>query len=137
MSVDGTCLDVADTTANEEAFGRPGSGRGTGVGAFPQIRLVGLAASGRAARSSTRRLDQQSDGERTLAAGVLDTLKPDMLCLADRGLFSFELWQRARATGAELVWRTKANHMLPVLDRLADGALPLGDLRVRGPPPSP
>jgi hypothetical protein len=119
MSVDGTCLDVADTTANEEAFGRPGSGRGTGVGAFPQIRLVGLAECGTHALVNAA-IGPQSDGERTLAAGVLDTLKPDMLCLADRGLFSFELWQRARATGAELVWRTKANHMLPVLDRLAD-----------------
>ena len=119
MSVDGTCLDVADTTANEEAFGRPGWGRGTGVGAFPQIRLVGLAECGTHALVNAA-IGPQSDGERTLAAGVLDTLKPDMLCLADRGLFSFELWQRARATGAELVWRTKANHMLPVLDRLAD-----------------
>ena len=89
MSVDGTCLDVADTTANEEAFGRPGSGRGTGVGAFPQIRLVGLAECGthalvNAAHWTTVRRRADACG------GVLDTLKPDMLCLADRGLFSFD-----------------------------------------------
>jgi len=46
MSVDGTCLDVADTPANEAAFGRPGSKRPDGVGAFPQLRLVGLAECG-------------------------------------------------------------------------------------------
>jgi hypothetical protein len=46
MSIDGTCLDVADTPANAEAFGRPGSGRGTGAGAFPQVRVVGLAECG-------------------------------------------------------------------------------------------
>ncbi len=34
MSIDGTCLDVADTAANEAAFGRPGTGRGAGAGAF-------------------------------------------------------------------------------------------------------
>ncbi len=121
MSIDGTCLDVADTAANEAAFGRPGSGRGTGVGAFPQIRLVGLAECGTHALVGAA-IGPQSDGERTLAAGVLDALKPDMLCLADRGLFSFELWQRASATGAELVWRTKSNHVLPTLERLADGS---------------
>ena len=43
MSLDGTCLDVADTPANAAAFGRPGSGRGDGYGAFPQLRVVGLA----------------------------------------------------------------------------------------------
>ena len=42
MSIDGTCVDVADTPANDEAFGRPGTGRGQGVGAFPQLRLVGI-----------------------------------------------------------------------------------------------
>ena len=46
MSLDGTCLDVADTPANEEAFGRPGSARREGGGAFPQLRLVALAESG-------------------------------------------------------------------------------------------
>ena len=37
MSIDGTCLDVADTPANDAAFGRPGSGRGEGRSAFPQL----------------------------------------------------------------------------------------------------
>jgi hypothetical protein len=46
MSLDGTCLDVADTPANAAAFGRPGSGRGDGYGAFPQLRVVGLAECG-------------------------------------------------------------------------------------------
>ena len=45
-SHDGTCLDVADTPENAAAFGRPGTQRGHGVGAFPQLRLVGLAECG-------------------------------------------------------------------------------------------
>ena len=46
MSLDGTCLDVPDTPANEAAFGRPGSSRREGGGAFPQLRLVALSESG-------------------------------------------------------------------------------------------
>src|ERR1043166_7018001 len=37
VSLDGSCLEVADTTENATAFGRPGGGRGEG--AFPQVRL--------------------------------------------------------------------------------------------------
>ncbi|MGW2255766.1 hypothetical protein ACWCXH_37305 [Kitasatospora sp. NPDC001660] len=33
VAVDGTTMDLADTEANDEFFGRPGSGRGSG--AFP------------------------------------------------------------------------------------------------------
>jgi hypothetical protein len=119
MSIDGTCLDVADTAANADAFGRPGSGRG--AGAFPQVRVVGLAECGTHALVSAA-IGPQSDGEQTLAGGVLERLAPGMLCLADRGFLSFALWQRARATGAELLWRTKSNHVLPDLERHADGS---------------
>jgi hypothetical protein len=121
MSIDGTCLDVADTPANAKAFGRPGSGRGSGAGAFPQIRVVGLAECGTHALVGAA-IGPQTDGEQTLAAGLLDALAPGMLCLADRGFLSFALWQRARATGAELLWRTKSNHVLPDLERHADGS---------------
>src|SRR4051794_35097634 len=37
VSLDGSCLDVADTAENEAAFGRPGAGRGES--AFPQLRF--------------------------------------------------------------------------------------------------
>jgi hypothetical protein len=121
VSVDGTCLDVADTPGNEAAFGRPRSGRGEGVGAFPQLRLVGLGECGTHAliRVAT---GPYATGEQTLAVGVLGALGPGMLCLADRLYYSFELWNQARATGAELVWRTKRNHRLPVERRLSDGS---------------
>jgi Insertion element 4 transposase N-terminal/Transposase DDE domain len=121
VSIDGTCLDVADTRANEEAFGRPGSGRGEGVGAFPQLRLVGLGECGTHALISVATGPYRT-GEQTLAVRVLGALRPGMLCLADRLLYSFELWGMARASGAELLWRTKSNHRLPVERRLADGS---------------
>jgi hypothetical protein len=40
VSLDGSTLDVADTSENEQAFGRPGASRGSS--AYPKIRFVGL-----------------------------------------------------------------------------------------------
>jgi hypothetical protein len=121
VTIDGTCLDVADSAANEREFGRPGSGRGEGVGAFPQVRLVGLGECGSHALLEVA-LGPYRTGEQTLAADLLPGLQPGMLCLADRLFYGFELWQKAAATGAELLWRTKSNHLLPVAERLADGS---------------
>ena len=45
VAVDGTCLDVADTSANETFFGRPGVNKGERA-AFPQARVVALAECG-------------------------------------------------------------------------------------------
>ncbi|MCA1679273.1 MAG: IS4 family transposase, partial [Actinobacteria bacterium] len=114
-------IDVADTTANEQAFGRPGSGRGEGVSAYPQLRLVGLGECGTHALFDVQ-VGPLSDDERTLTGGVLPSLEPGMLCLADRGFYSFSLWNQARASGAQLLWRTKSSHRLPVKQRLDDGS---------------
>jgi transposase IS4-like protein/DDE family transposase len=121
VSIDGTCLDLADTPANEAEFGRPGSGRGAKVAAFPQVRLVGLGECGTHALLKVKTGPYRT-GEQTLAADLLGGLGPGMLCLADRLFYGFELWKQASATGAELVWRTKSNHRLPVLERLSDGS---------------
>ena len=48
-----------------------------------------------------------------------------MLALADRGLFSIELWRQAKASGAHLLWRVRTGQGSPALpmDRmLADGS---------------
>ncbi len=45
-----------------------------------------------------------------------------MLVLADRGYCGFPLWRRAASTGADLLWRMKANLRLPVLERFDDGS---------------
>jgi IS4 transposase len=49
-------------------------------------------------------------------------LQRGMLCLADRQFFGFALWQQARATGADLLWRIKKNIRLPCEQRLPDGS---------------
>jgi hypothetical protein len=121
MSLDGTCLDVADTLANEQEFGRPGTGRGQGVGAFPQLRLVALSETGTHAICAAA-MGPLSSSENELADELLPGLQSGMLCLADRGFYSFGRWQNARNTGAQLLWRVKANMVLPREQQLADGS---------------
>jgi hypothetical protein len=120
VSIDGTILDVPDTPENAAFFGRPGSGRGERA-AFPQLRLVGLGECGTHAMFAVA-MGPCSTGEPTLARDLVASLGPGMLLLADRGFFSFSLWTKAAGTGAHLVWRTKANHRLPVDERLDDGS---------------
>jgi len=61
-------------------------------------------------------------GEITLAKAVLGRLQPGMLCLADRSFFGFEVWNQARDTGADLLWRIKKNLRLACEERLPDGS---------------
>jgi hypothetical protein len=121
LSMDGTTLDVADTPANEAEFGRPASGRGQGVGAFPQVRVLALAESGTHAIIDAA-VGAYRQGEQTLAPVVLRSLSQETLLLADRGFFSYPLWSAAAATGADLLWRMKSNAVLPVAHRHQDGS---------------
>jgi hypothetical protein len=122
MSLDGTTLDVSDTVANARAFGRPASARGVNTtGAFPQVRLVGLLENGTHAICAAQ-LGAYRTSEVTLAAEVVPHLSGEMLCLADRGLLSFDLWRQAAATGAALLWRASASFTLPLLERFPDGS---------------
>src|SRR5262249_28351533 len=91
MSIDGTCLDVADTPANDAGFGRPGSGRGEGAGAFPQARVVGLAECGTHALIAAA-VGACASGETTLAHDLLGSIGAGMLVLADRNFYGFGLW---------------------------------------------
>lgn len=119
VSIDGMTLDVGDTPANEEHFGRPGASRGSS--AFPQIRCVALAECG------THVLFDVAEGpctssEAELADQLIPRLVPEMLCLADRNFWSYERWGLATSTGASLVWRAKKNLILPCEKRFRDGS---------------
>ncbi len=130
MSLDGTTLDVADTRENVAVFGRPGSARGHGVGAFPQIRLVGLAECGTHAITSAA-LGPYTTSELVLADELLGWLGPGVLCLADRGFYSFQRFQNAHATGAQLLWRVGSNVKLEREQPLEDGSFLTHIQRIR------
>src|SRR5690348_9085195 len=119
VSLDASCLDVADTGENGAAFGRPEASRGES--AFPQVRFVALVENGTHVLFGAR-LGSFAEGETTLAHAVVSALGPGMLCLADRRFFGHALWQGAAGTGADLLWRVKRNLRLPREARLADGS---------------
>jgi hypothetical protein len=119
MSLDGSTLDVADTVENDHTFGRPGASRGHS--AYPKIRFVALLENGTHVLCAAR-MDKYSTDELTLAEDVVPALKKDMLCLADRFFPSYKLWQKAAATGADLLWRNRQNARLDVDQRLPDGS---------------
>ena len=119
VSLDGSTLDVADNQENEKAFGRPSASRGTS--AYPQVRFVSLVENGTHVLFGTQ-LGSYHDGETTLAHKALPALKKEMLCLADRNFFGFDLWKKARTSGADLLWRAKKHLLLPCEKRLSDGS---------------
>lgn len=119
VSMDGSTLDVADTEGNRSYFERPGSARGDA--AFPQLRLVALVENGTHVLFASR-IGGCRTAENTLADKVVEALTSGFLCLADRNFFSFALWNKARATGADLLWRMRKNAVLPVERRLDDGS---------------
>jgi hypothetical protein len=119
VSLDGSCLDIADTEVNRATFGRPEASRGES--AFPQVRFVALVENGTHVLFGAR-LGRYEEGETMLARQVLLALRPGMLCLADRQFFGHALWQAAAATGAALLWRVKHNLRLPRETVLADGS---------------
>jgi Insertion element 4 transposase N-terminal/Transposase DDE domain len=121
-AIDGTCLEVADTPANDAAFGRPGSPRGERRAAFPQVRLVGLTECGTHAIVDAEVAGIAAGGELRLVAPLARSLGPGMLVLGDRGIRGADLWRRLTATGAQLLWRARADAVLPVDQVLADGS---------------
>ncbi|WP_406320070.1 IS4 family transposase [Streptomyces sp. NBC_01637] len=122
IAIDGTTFDLPDTTANVEAFGRPPrSGRGEQNVGYPQIRMVGLVECGTHAVFDAA-LGPLRTGEQALARTVLPSLRPGMMLLADRGFYSVDLWCKAAATGADLLWRVRKDLVLPVVEQLPDGS---------------
>jgi hypothetical protein len=119
VSLDGSTLDVADTAENDEAFGRPGASRGSS--AFPKIRFVALLENGTHVLWAAH-MDQYATDELTLAETVIPSLRPGMLCLADRFFPGYKLWGRAAKTGADLLWRARQNARLDEEKRLPDGS---------------
>jgi hypothetical protein len=121
VAVDGTTFDVPDSVANADYFGRPGSPRGEGAGAFPQVRVAGLGECGTHAIFAAE-MGPLAVHETELARRLLGHLRAGMLLIADRGFAGFDLWRAAASTGADLLWRVRNSAVLPVVEQLADGS---------------
>ena len=107
VAVDGTTVSAYDSAANAAAFGKPGTGkerrrRGGGQAragpeqdevANPQLRLVTLLACGTRALldAAFGPVRGRQFGEQALARGLLRSLRPGMLLLADRNFYGYDL----------------------------------------------
>ena len=120
VAIDGTCVDLADTPANDTFFGRPGVMKGE-RSAFPQARVVALAECGTHAIFDAE-VGPYTTSENALARQLVGRLEAGMLCIADRGFYSFEAWQAATETGADLLWRVRDNLRLEPTRDLPDGS---------------
>lgn len=119
MAIDGTSFDVADTPANVERFGRMGSG--PKASAYPKLQVTAVVeCASRAVVGAV--LGPCSTGERTQAAELTGVVEPGMVLLADSGFYSFELFNRFAATGADLTWRVGASVSLGLVRWLSDGS---------------
>ena len=119
MAIDGFMLDVPDTVDNVEEFGRLDTG--PKASAFPQVRVLALNECGSHATVGAS-FGPCRDDERALLTGIIGAFTADMLVIADRNFYSFDLWRRALDTGADLLWRVKAGVTLPVIEPLSDGS---------------
>jgi hypothetical protein len=120
VAIDGTCLDVADTAENASFFGRPGVNKGEQA-AFPMARVVAVAECGSHAIFDAA-VGPYATSESALSAELLGRLEPGMVLLADRGFYGFKLWQAARASGADLLWRMRTNQRLDPVEVFDDGS---------------
>lgn len=129
VAIDGTCLDVADSAANADHFGRPGVMKGERA-AFPQARVVAVAECATHAIFDAV-VGPYTTAENPMARDVIDRLGPGMLLLADRGFCGYPLWSRAVRTGADLLWRASSVMKPRHVETLADGSW-LAELRPAG-----
>lgn len=121
VAFDGTTFTVPDTEDNDREFGRPGSSRGEGKSAYPQVQAACLVELGTHAVFDAR-LDRYCTSEVVQIDDMLGSLRPGMLVLADRNIYSFHRWMKAAATGADLLWRVTSDLILSPVEHLTDGS---------------
>jgi len=119
VAIDGSNFEVPDEASNAAEFGYPGSR--TGHAGYPQAQCAVLVECATHAIIGAN-LGPYRSAEWDLCKPLLAHLKPNMLCLADRGFNGYAHWQAARDTGAQLLWRCVTNRQLPMVKALADGS---------------
>ncbi|MGH3814828.1 MAG: IS4 family transposase [Pseudonocardiaceae bacterium] len=122
MAIDGFEWDAPDTQDNAAAFGYSGSGPARS--AFPKVRVVTLSECGSHAVVDAEMggIAGKGSGEQALARRLYRRLEQDWLLIADRNFHNWTDWCTAAESGAQLLWRVKADLRLPVLQILPDGS---------------
>ncbi len=119
MALDGFTVDLADTPANDRAFGRPGTRRAPG--AFPQARVLALCETGSHVLWRWQ-IKPLHTGEVTMAPGLLRHLRRGMLLLWDRNFFGYRTLAAVAGRRAHLLARVASNRRFEPVATLADGS---------------
>ena len=119
VAMDGSNFELPDEPDNVAHFGRPGSR--TGVAGYPQAQCAVLVECITHAILAAN-VGPYRSSEWEVCKPLLSSLKPGMLCMADRGFNGCEYWRQAQATGAQLLWRCANNRILPRHQELPDGS---------------
>lgn len=122
MAVDGFEWDAPATEENAAGFGYAGSDVDTS--AFPKVRVVSVSecASHAVVDAEIGGITGKGSGEQTLARRLYRRLEPDWLLIADRNFYNWSDWCTAADSGAQLLWRVKADLRLPVLEFASDAS---------------
>jgi transposase IS4-like protein/DDE family transposase len=97
FALDGSSLRIADTPANQEVYGRPGSKRSEA--GYPQARVVGLLTLGSRLLADFV-VGSWDQGEQTLAQMLVGNLPAESLVVLDRNFVNYALYARIMALGS-------------------------------------
>lgn len=122
MAIDGFEWDAPASKENAAEFGHAGSDVDTS--AFPKVRVVTVSecASHAVVDAEMGGITGKGSGEQTLARRLYRRLAEDWLLIADRNFYNWADWCTAADSGAQLLWRVKADLRLPVLEFGPDGS---------------
>jgi hypothetical protein len=122
MAIDGTVFNVADTKANEAAFG--GSSNQYGKGAYPQVRCVLLVECGTHATVGLE-INPYDISEVHGAHQLLEQIKRDTLVLVDAGITGGGFFEHVRNQRGHVLGALQAGSWenLSKQRRLADGSV--------------
>lgn len=122
---DGTTLEVQDSPANRQQFGKHGNQYGQS--GYPQLKLACLIECGTRAPFAFAYGSAHTD-EGKLFDQICEHLDRQMLFLTDRAYYSFRRWKKCAETAGALLWRLKSNLQIRMLEPLPDGSW-LGEIR--------
>jgi len=121
--IDGVHLDIPDTPANAQAFGRPSTTRHgeSMAGGYPQILVVYLHEAGtHAIREALIR--RATAREQPAARALLQDVAAGDLVLWDSGFYSYALLAEAVRLGRPVLGPVPAHVVLKPRERLSDGS---------------
>jgi hypothetical protein len=118
MAIDGVMIDIPDTDENRAEYPKHEGGTRR---PFPQTRTVALSETGTHAIVAAA-IGSIKQGERELSHALTSEITPEMLVLADRGFYSFEMYREYLANGAQILWRLWSTVNPEFIRTLPDGS---------------